>query len=288
MVGQVRGASWFESALPLLQQLREYTAAVIETAKRGAKLVNTFESQNGISLDEFNENFETITGSPASADVWPSWGRFNTGNGEALVLPPGATSKTFSPSQPTTEASNFTANILGQIGYSMGLPRNKATGSSHEYNFASGRLDNQPFEMLINTVRLDLFERRALDKLLKYFYISILPDVLTQFEDAPEVEEFEFEWIWPTPPLIDPESQARTNAIKLKSAQATLAEIWNETHPFTDFSETRAEIIQDEKDFPQIFGLPIETAQPETVENVTNVEENTQIDEPSAPEVLNE
>lgn len=282
--GQSRGVSWFEAALPLLQQLREYTAAVIETAKRGAKLVNTFESQSGISLDEFQENFDVISGDPstsADAATWPAWGRFQTGNGEALILPPGATSKTFSPSQPTAEASAFTSSILGQIGYSLGLPRNKATGSSHEYNFASGRLDNQPFEMLISSIRLDLFERRALDKLLKTFYACILNELLERFDQVPEPQEIEWEWIWPTPPLIDPESAARTNAIRLKSAQATLSEVWNKEHPFSDFDEMRGEIMRDERDFPQVFDLPI-------VAESFGVEGNTTIQEPAAPGVPNE
>ena len=282
--GQTRGASWFQAALPLLQQLREYTAAVIESAKRSAKLVLSFETQQGFPLELFNEYFAQPTDAPIEEPAdpsygyvpWDSWGTFHTQNGDSLVLPPGTTQKSIDPAQPTTEASAFTSNILGQIGYSLGLPRNKATGSSHEYNFASGRLDNQPFEMLIKTLQIDLFERRALDKLFNYFYESIAPDVYSEFDDAPEVDAIEWEWVWPEPPLIDPESQARTNSIKLQSLQTTLSECWNQTHPFSEFADEREEILRDAKDFPNVFGLK-DAAAP--------VQENTDIAEPKAPPI---
>ena len=75
------------------------------------------------------------------------------------------------------------------------------------------------------------------------------------------------------PPLIDPESQARTNAIRLQSLQTTLSEVWNSTHPFSEFSDKREEIIRDERDFPNVFGLKSEE------------KTNEAIDEPKAPPV---
>lgn len=282
--GQTRGVSWFASALPLLQQLREYTAAVVESAKVGARFVATIETQQGFSLDDFNEVYALPgdgVGSAPSDDYAPipydAWGTFHTSNGDSLVLPPGTTQKGFNPSQPTAEASSYTANILSQIGYSMGLPRNKATGSSHEYNFASGRLDNQPFEMLVRTLQLDLFERRCCDRLFNYFYRALEPDLLERFDETetPAPEDTEWEWVWPTPPLVDAEATARTNAIKLQSLQATLSEVWNETHPFSEFDDVREQFKRDEADFPNVFKLPVEKAPGE----------NTAIDEPSAPPV---
>lgn len=282
--GQTRGVSWFASALPLLQQLREYTAAVVESAKQGARFVATIETQTGFSIDDFNEIY-ALPGDgsgpgPESADgytpiPYDAWGSFHTRNGDSLVLPPGTTQKGFNPSQPTAEASSYTANILSQIGYSMGLPRNKATGSSHEYNFASGRLDNQPFEMLIKTLQLDLFERRCCDRLFKYFYAALEPDLLERFDETetPAPSDTEWEWVWPSPPLVDAEATARTNAIKLQSLQATLGEVWNDTHPFSEFDDVREQILKDEADFPNVFKLPVEKSPGG----------NTAISEPTAP-----
>ena len=293
--GQTRGISWFASALPLLQQLREYTAAVVESAKQGARFVATIETQQGFSLDDFNDVYalpsdmsssdssSSATAENYTAIPYDAWGTFHTKNGDSLVLPPGTTQKGFNPSQPTAEASSYTANILSQIGYSMGLPRNKATGSSHEYNFASGRLDNQPFEMLIKTLQLDLFERKCCDRLFKYFYEALEPELLERFDadETPTPDETEWEWVWPTPPLVDAEATARTNAIKLQSLQATLGEVWNETHPFSEFEDVRNQFKLDEADFPKVFGL-----QENDLDKAPA--ENTKIGEPLAPPVRRE
>lgn len=262
--GQTRGVTWFAAALPLLHQLREYTAAVVETAKKGARFVSSIETQAGFGMDAFHENY-LLPGEALAEEGefemlrYDAWNTFRTPNGDSLVLPPGTTQKSFDSSQPTSEAAAFTANILGQIGYSMGLPRNKATGSSHEYNFASGRLDNQPFEMLVETLQRDSFERSCCDRLFKAFYQCLEPELLMNFEIVPEVEEADWEWVWPKPPLVDAESTARTNAIRVQSRQATLGEVWNETHPYGDFSDVRDEFKRDARDFPDVYGAePLE------------------------------
>lgn len=247
--GQTRGFSWFAPALPYLQQLREYTQATVEAAKAGAKVFATVETQSGYALDCVDEHYLE----PGSYQ-YQAYDSFETPNGKLVHLPVGTTLKGFTPTQPTTAADAYTANLLSQIGYAMGLPRNKATGSSHEYNFASGRLDNQPFEMLINELQRDVFERSLVDKIFLAFYRLIYPDVLARFEDAPAPIEVDWEWIWPKPPLVDAEAMARTNAIRVKAGQATLEEVWREAHPFEDWEDARERILRDRADFPEFFG----------------------------------
>ena len=257
----------------------------------GARFVSSVETQQGFNLDDFNEVYALPGDGSDYGDAAPAgeyapipydaWGTFHTRNGDSLVMPPGTTLKGFNPSQPTTEASAYTANILSQIGYSTGLPRNKATGSSHEYNFASGRLDNQPFEMLIQTLQLDLFERKACDRIFKYFYAALEPDLLERFDasETPTPDELEWEWVWPQPPLVDAESTARTNAIRLQSLQATLSEVWNETHAFSEFDDVRDQFRRDEKDFPNVFGVKDDASKAPGA--------NTATDEPKAPPTRN-
>ncbi|MGI6400834.1 MAG: phage portal protein [Thermoguttaceae bacterium] len=251
--GQTRGVSWFAPVLPYLQQLREYTQATVEAAKAGAKVFATVETQSGYALDCVDEQYLNPT-----EYQYQAYDSFETPNGKLVHLPVGTTLKSFTPTQPTTAADAYTANLLSQIGYAMGLPRNKATGSSHEYNFASGRLDNQPFEMLIDELQRDVFERSLVDKIFVDFYRLIYADVLTRFDDAPSPKEIDWEWIWPKPPLVDAEAQARTNAIRVKAGQATLEEIWRESHPFEDWEDARERILQDRTDFPEFFGASIE------------------------------
>ncbi|MBR4753000.1 MAG: phage portal protein [Thermoguttaceae bacterium] len=268
--GQTRGVSWFAPVLPYLQQLREYTQATVEAAKAGAKVFATVETQTGYALDCVDEHYLE----PGSYQ-YQAYDSFDTPNGKLVHLPVGTTLKGFTPTQPTTAADAYTANLLSQIGYSMGLPRNKATGSSHEYNFASGRLDNQPFEMLIDELQRDMFERSLVDKIFLYFYRLIAPDLFARFESAPSPVDVDWEWLWPKPPLVDAEATARTNAIRVKAGQATLEEIWREFHPFDDWEDVREQILKDREDFPELFG-----ASPEKPN-----EAGTRFGETSAPPV---
>ena len=80
---------------------------------------------------------------------------------------------------------------------------------------------------------------------------------------------------------MDAEATARTNAIKLQSLQATLGEVWNETHPFSEFEDVRNQFKLDEADFPKVFGL-----QENGLDKAPA--ENTKIGEPLAPPVRRE
>ncbi|MBO5927085.1 MAG: hypothetical protein J6Q38_05980 [Clostridia bacterium] len=99
-----------------------------------------------------------------------------------------------------------------------------------------------------------------------------MPRLYRDFDDAPALDEIDWEWVWPEPPLVDAESTARTNAIRVKSAQATLEEVWNETHAFSEFSDVREKIKDDERDFPNVYGLKEQSD--------ANTFNNTRIDEP--------
>ena len=244
---QTRGISWFAPCLNLLQQLNEYTKASIEAAKQGARVWATIETSEGFvpSIDYL----DLERGVP-----YDSYSAVETPNGKLLTLPPGTTARGFSPTQPNTAADAYTANLLSQIGYALGLPRNKATGSSHEYNFASGRLDNQPFELLITTLQRDLFERDLCDRVFKFFYKSLIPDLIERGYTAAPIDDVNWEWIWADPPLVDAEATARTASIQLKSGQRSMREVWERLHPEGDFNLAVQEIKKEAAQFPEFFG----------------------------------
>lgn len=262
--GQSRGITWFAPSMALLQQLREYTEATVEAAKAGARVWATVETQNG-----FSEDYLDLEGGVP----YDAYRTFETPNGRYLQLPAGTTMRGFNPSQPSTAADAYTANLLSQIGYSMGLPRNKATGSSHEYNFASGRLDNQPFELLISTLQRDMLELGFCDPLFGLFYEIIEEDLHWRFTDAPTLAESDWSWEWPAPPLVDAEATARTNAILIKSGQKTLREVWESLHPNGNYEDAAKEIERDRERFPEMYGA---TPEPEETPE-------TRIAEPVAP-----
>lgn len=273
--GQTRGASWFAPALLMLQQLRAYTEATIEAAKAGARVWASVETQNGFDVDSYLDIEKEVQ--------YDAYSSFETPNGRILMLPAGTTMRGFNPTQPTTAADAYTANLLSQIGYAMGLPRNKATGSSHEYNFASGRLDNQPFELLISTLQKDMLERDFCDRLFSVFYEAIYPELLMVSDDAPRLVDSDWEWDWPSPPLVDAEATARSNAILVKSGQRTLREVWEELHPEGDFEKAAREMERDRERFPEIYGVTNNQQTEESVEPAETPE--TRIREPRGQDV---
>lgn len=270
---QTRGISWFAPCLDLLQQLDEYTKASVEAAKQGARVWATIETSDGFvpSVDYL----DLETGVP-----YNSYSAVETPNGKLLTLPPGTTARGFSPAQPTTAADAYTANLLSQIGYALGLPRNKATGSSHEYNFASGRLDNQPFELLITTLQRDLFERDLCDKVFAFFLKSIAAELVARGYQAAPVDDIDWEWVWPAPPLVDAEATARTASIQLKSGQRSMREIWENLHPDGDFAAAAREIRQESQEFPSFFGVTGTPAADTVAQDAP--QEATRLDEPKA------
>ena len=268
---QTRGISWFAPVLRILQQLTEYTAASIEAAKQSTRVWATIETTDGFEQAAEGDLIDPQYGAPY--DVFK---QLETPNGRILTLPPGTTARGFNATQPNTAADSYTANLLAQIGYALGLPRNKATGSSHEYNFASGRLDNQPFELLIGTLQRDLFERDLCDKVFARFYEIARYDAPVSL---PTLEEAEWEWVWPSPPLIDAESYARTSSIELKSGQRSLREIWERIHPGGDFEAFCKEYARERAMFPEIFGASTETGETSETSEETPA---PRIDEPKS------
>ena len=114
--------------------------------------------------------------------------------------------------------------------------------------------------------------------------LVILPGLsvesVMKYGDAPTLEDADWSWRWPKPPLVDEEAQARADAIRVKSYQATIREIWEDRHPDSRFEEVKAEIDADRKAYPEIYG-----AAPDTAEQVAPPAEGTRINEPKAPEI---
>lgn len=239
--GQSRGWSWFAPALESMGRLRDFEDGVIENAKTSANTIASIETQDGIfdGRGEMPTRFD-------DPDYY-SWQATSIQRNRFINLPPGTRLNVFRPEQPSTNVDPFVAAQVARMGRSMGLTRNRATGSSHEYNFASGKLDNQPFEILVRILQKDLFEFDLLDKLFSAFYVNLLPDLYFRFpqNEIPEPDEAQWEWRWPTAPLIDPESQARTDTILFNSNMKKLEEIFDDLHPDGDFDHWFKSLIEE-------------------------------------------
>lgn len=269
-----RGWSWFAPVLESMGRLRDYEDGVIEAAKSAANTFATIETQSGFVDGNSALNIGEDT------DYYP-WTCHTPQRNKIIQLPPETTLKAFQPAQPTTNVPEFISNQVARLGRGLGLTRNRATGSSHEYNFSSGKLDSQPFEMLVQCLQRDLLELDVMDRLFADFYAGILPRLIAKHGVAvPEPEEADWSWRWPKPPLVDEEAQARADAIRVKSCQATIREVWEDRHPDSRFEEVKAEIDADRKAYPEIYG-----AQTTDADGVAPAAAGTRINEPKAPEI---
>lgn len=244
-----RGWSWFAPVLESMGRLRDYEDGVIEAAKSAANTFATIETQNGY-LQGGGDSYLTVDPTPYYA-----WESHAPQRNKVIQLPPETTMKAFQPAQPTTNVPAFISGQVARLGRGMGLTRNRSTGSSHEYNFASGKLDSQPFDMLIKCIQKDLIELDVMDKIFADFYRAILPDLYAAFPDMeiPSLSDAQWEWRWPNPPLVDEEAQSRADAIRIKNYQATIQEVWEERHPDSCFEDVRPTIMQNRADFPELF-----------------------------------
>lgn len=267
-----RGWSWFAPVLESMGRLRDYEDGVIEAAKSAACTFATIETQNGF----VDGNSALTIGEEAP---YYSWQCHTPQRNKIIQLPPETTLKAFQPAQPTTNVPEFISAQVARLGRGMGLTRNRATGSSHEYNFSSGKLDSQPFEMLVGCLQRDLLELDVMDRLFSDFYTGIRPRLLMKYPDAPDLEDADWTWRWPKPPLVDEEAQARADAIRVKSCQATIREIWEDRHPDSRFEEVKAEIDADRKAYPEVYG-----AQTGDADGIAPEAKGTRINEPKAPE----
>lgn len=243
LAGQQNGWSWFAPVLQSMGRLRDYEDGVIEAAKSSANTYGVITTQDGFVASN-SEGLELAENYPYYA-----WQSIEPQRNKVYQLPPGTNFQAFKPEQPTANVGDFVAGQVARMGRAIGLTRNRSTGSSHEYNFASGRLDNQPFEILVKILQKDLFELGSLDRLFSDFYEAILPELFLQFPDAdlPSLEDAEWSWRWPDPPLVDPESQYRADALRLQNNLCTVKEILAREYPHENPEDKLEQIVAEKK-----------------------------------------
>lgn len=192
---QRRGIPDFTPALPLFAELRRYRMAVISAAEVAADFSAVMYSDaNAFSEtpDEMAEDFLTI----------------NLERRAMMTLPAGWKLEQLRAEQPTTAFAEFTDNILGEIGRCVQMPLNLVSGTSRQYNFASGRLDYLTYWTHCDIERTD-FECCVLDRIFSWWLDQALltPGYLPPISARDSVDH---EWVWPKRRPLD----------ELKAAQA--------------------------------------------------------------------
>lgn len=212
-VNAARGIPEILPALPLFACLRRFTLAVLGSAETAAEIAGVvYTDSPAADVDKIGA-FETMDMNPR----------------EWLTMPEGWKVSQVKGEQPTTTYGMFKSELLAEIGRCVLAPYNVMSGNSASYNYASGRLDHQSYDLSIGVEREDC-EAVIIDKLLQAWFEEavliegLLPQSLRTVEGLLELPEHR--WFWPGRPHVDPEKEARADATKLQNNTTTLADIY--------------------------------------------------------------
>lgn len=218
--GQTRGVSALAPMLVPAAMLRQYTNAVLKSARRAASLTFVMKTSQFDDESPLVDPYDSV---PIHDDA-------------GMTLPEGYDIQQLKPEQPTGTYGEFKREIVSEMARPFGMPYNKAAADSSSYNYASGRLDHQDHGLL-QRVKQDRIEIVACDTtFVEYCKEAVLRDESDLF--PPEVREFLNRWLQTaeqTPPHMwhwdqvehaDPAKEASADAARLTSNTTTLQEIY--------------------------------------------------------------
>lgn len=205
--GQVRGVPEILSALPLFAQLRRYTLAVIAAAETAADFAGILytDAPAGGESDE--------------ADPWES---IELERRALVTVPSGWKMGQLDAKQPTTTYGEFKREILKEIARCLNMPYNVAAGDSSGYNYSSGRLDHQVYDLSIRVDRHHC-EQVVLDPTLSAFFdeAALIPGLLPA--GIGPIASWPHQWFWDGRDHVDPAKEASAQETRLRNHTTTLA-----------------------------------------------------------------
>ncbi len=203
--GQHRGIPECTTALPLFILFREYTMAVVQNARTVAKHTVMLKTTAGAVFDD-GETFDSTVDPFDTVDI--DYDMMSS-------LPYGWEPFQLRTDQPTTTYEMFRRAIWGEIARTANMPYNIAAGDSSKHNYASGRLDHQPYDFAIDVERSE-WEAECIDVLLsawfdEYTLEGLVPQGIGSHEELPH------EWFWSSRGHADPAKEATGQATRLRS-----------------------------------------------------------------------
>jgi lambda family phage portal protein len=246
--GQSRGIPEITPALPLFGALRRFTLAVLGCAETAAEIAGVVYTDSQAVDPASLTAFDTLEINPR----------------EFMFMPEGWKIAQMKGEQPTTTYGMFKGEILGEIGRCVLSPYNVTAGKSAEYNYASGRLDFQAYDIAIGVEREDC-ETTVLDELLAEWLREavliegLLPQSMRNIGALDELPPHR--WFWDGRPHVDPEKESRAQAGFLANNTTTLAdECAKDGKDWEDVLEQRGRELARMKE----LGIPVAAAHDNT------------------------
>lgn len=205
--GQHRGLPEIASTLPIFNDLRRFTNAVLAAAETAAEISFLLSTDNPAQDDD---------GESQSVHLDPGLiVEFCRNSG--VALPEGWKATQLKAEQPTSNHSEFVKTKIREASRALSMPMNVALGDSSGYNYASGRLDHQTYFRTIKGERT-LIEDTILDDLLASWEEL---DRLFYPDDYPADAEIEHEWMWDGFAHVDPLKEANAQNVRLNNSKTT-------------------------------------------------------------------
>lgn len=202
---QHRGLSEVASALRLFGDMRRYTGAVIGAAEIAA---------------DFAAFLKTNAPAAEVAEVDP-WQSVEIQKRAMVTLPDQWEVQQLKAEQPTSSYRDFKREILNEVGRSIGLPYNMTALDSSDYNYSSGRLDDQLWRATVSVERSEL-RCTVLDRIFLAWadeaaQIGLIP------QGAGRIADWGWTWAWDGKDHVDPVKEANATETRLRTHTTTLA-----------------------------------------------------------------
>ena len=208
--GQHRGISEIASSLPIFNDLRRFTNAVLAAAETAAEISFLLQTDLPVSPDDENGGLTHMD--PGTIIEFCR----NAG----ISLPEGWKASQLKAEQPTSTFGEFVRTKIREASRALSMPMNVALGDSSGYNYASGRLDFQTYFRMVIGER-NLIADVVLDDLLET-YESL--DRIFYPEDYSDEIEVDHDWMFDGFSHVDPLKEANAQSVRLQSGTTTLAE----------------------------------------------------------------
>lgn len=190
--GQHRGVPELAPALPLFALVRRYVLAVLGAAETAAEFAGVMYSDGpAVETDTSVEAMDAIELEMRAM----------------LTLPQGWKLGQVKAEQPTTTFQMFRDALWNETARCVLMPMNIASGNSAGYNFASGRLDHQAFDLAIDTERAECVDE-VLDRIFEAWLREYLSERSGIAPSDIDLSLYDWHWYWPPREHVDPLKQA--------------------------------------------------------------------------------
>lgn len=209
--GQHRGVSEIASTLPIFNDLRRFTNAVLAAAETAAEISFVLSTDTPAEDQEGNPQIQHLDAGTV----------MELCRNAGIALPEGWKASQLKAEQPTATHDNFVTTKIREAARAVSMPLNVALCDSSGYNYASGRLDHQTYHRRINGERAEI-EDTILENLREEFEAA---DRIYFPEDYDVAGEVIHEWMWDGGEHVDPLKEANAQKVRLNdSGTTTLAE----------------------------------------------------------------